>query len=180
MYTETSRRRMESDIREINKCLEEKDIAKARNLLTIMMRTYDGTILSLNTAMLPTESAIYGKNFDELKNYDNNIYSNLTIIRNKLELYDLQYNRDTDKVNPVSRAGISSVVEIINAVQRLEGISDKDKSQVKDKVIAIGDILSSDMDRVSRWIALKPTIEWLSGVDAEVGFLILTLIAKSV
>jgi len=170
---------MDADIREINKCLEDKDIAKARNLLTIMMRTYDGIILSLNTSMLPVESAIYGKNFDELKNYDNNVYSNLTIIRNKLELFDLQYNKDTEKVNPMSRNGITSVVEIINAVQKLDGISDKDKTLIKDKVIAIGDLLSADMDKVARWKALKPTIEWLSGTDSEAGFLILSLIAKA-
>lgn len=179
MYTQTSQKRILDDVQEINKCLEEKTPIKARNLLTVMLSTYDGVLLSLGTSMLPTESAIYGKNFGELKNYDNNVYSNLAIIRNKLELFDLKYYKDLDKSIESIKHQPISFDHAKNLVKSWKGLSEKDKDLIKDRIFLMETIINDDkLDQEAKWKQLKPILDWVSSISVEMGLLILELALK--
>ncbi len=179
MYTQTSQKRILEDVQEINKCLEEKNPAKARNLLTVMLSTYDGVLLSLGTSMLPTESAIYGKNFGELKNYDNNVFSNLTIIRNKLELFDLKYYKDLDKSIESIKHQPVSFDHAKNLLKNWKGLSEKDKELISDKINQMETIVNdNDLNQEAKWKQLKPILDWVSSTSVEMGLLILELAQK--
>lgn len=176
MYTQTSQKRIQSDILEINKCLEEKNVTNARNLLTVMLRTYDGVLLSLGTSMLPTESSIYGRNFDELKNYDHNVYSNLSIIRNKLELFDLQFSKDMGKSIMANRHQDLSAEAAVKQIRESGAFTEKDKDEALEKINLLA-IIASDtsLDKNAKWKKMKPILDWVSGTSVDLGLLILGL-----
>ncbi|HRX91672.1 MAG TPA: hypothetical protein P5042_02580 [Candidatus Izemoplasmatales bacterium] len=179
MYSETSAQRIKEDIFMIDNSLKERVPSQARSLLSILMRTYDGILMSLNTAMLPTESPIYGHNFDELKNYDENVFSNLTVIRNKLQLFDLQFQNVLEKNLEAGNTGYLSQNEIINAIKVCKNVDAKEKEDALKMAEILKDIAEGDnLGFQAKWERIKPVFAYLADANPNLGSLVMELLKR--
>jgi len=174
MNMNLAEKRIKEDIEEIKRCMDKKDMYEAKQLLRVLLNSYRGIILSLDTSMLPTESAIYGRGHDDSKGFTENVFINLNIIKNKLELLGLSYYDDKHSYDDRIET-----FHIEATIKNKENIPDKKKEELIGLMRQVVQYKETYRDDYKAYYEkIKPVIKILLNEEYDIAMMMFKMIVQ--
>ncbi len=174
MNMNLAEKRIKEDIEEIKRCMDKRDMYEAKQLLRVLLNSYQGIILSLDTAMMPTESAIYGRGHDDSKGFTENVFINLNIIKNKLELLGLSYYNDKHSYDDRIET-----FHIEAAIKNKDNLSDKKKEELIGMMRQIVQYKETYRDDYEAYYEkIKPLITVLLNEEYDIAMMLFKMIVQ--